>query len=89
MLADTSYVYTSLGKKYCNFFSVGFSDRKTIRLQHMSANAYMGEFLVLLINVKAGFEWRLYLLDYHTEKSTALHMRIFMSIDTQFKHDQT
>ena len=55
----------------------------------MSANAYMGEFLVLLINVKAGFEWRLYLLDYHTEKSTALHMRIFMSIDTQFKHDQT
>jgi len=49
----------------------------------------MGEFLVLLIIVKAGFEWRLYLPDYHTEKSTALHMRIFMSTDTQFKHGQT
>jgi hypothetical protein len=51
----------------------------------MSANAYMGEFLVLLIIVKAGFEWRRYLLDFQTEKSTALHMRIFMSAHTQFE----
>jgi hypothetical protein len=55
----------------------------------MSANAYMGRFLVLLIIVKAGFERRLYLLDFQTEKSTALHMRIFMSTHTQFKHGQT
>ncbi len=51
----------------------------------MSTNAYMGRFLVLLIIVKAGFEWRLYLPDYQTEKSTALRIRIFMSAHTQFK----
>ena len=55
----------------------------------MSTNAYAGEFLILLIIVKAGFEWRLYLLDYQKEKSTALQMRILMSAHTQFKHGQT
>ena len=49
----------------------------------------MGKFLVLLIIVKAGFEWRLYLPDYQTEKSTSLQMRILMSTPTQFKHGQT